>query len=248
MLFRSLLQMQGTFQLLKSMQDARCKPFEDEAQRYVDDMNKHDDAAGHQMHESENVSHNLYCFAFMFGSLDLLLLIFFMLQVNVDGVGMSSPVHTDKIPVRPCPISLPEESAEEDSERTWSLDDHDQTSVDGAFVEDDITSHPPASEDVGAADVKEADSGVVFPKSVSDAAVADQVVEAEHVEPKPSSELPAAIPSLSGDHAHDSDGSKIESVDPADEHAEKSSPLADGDPDGADVDVTPSSSGLGRNP
>ena len=58
-----------------------------------------------------------------------------MLQVNVDGVGMSSPVHTDKIPVRPCPISPPEESAEEDSERTRSLDDHDQTSVDGAFVE-----------------------------------------------------------------------------------------------------------------
>ena len=60
----NLLQIQGIFQMLKSMQDARCKPFEDDAQRYLDDMNKHDDAAGHQMHESQNVSHNL-CFLFV---------------------------------------------------------------------------------------------------------------------------------------------------------------------------------------
>ena len=71
----NLSQIQSTFQMLKSMQDARCKPFEDDAQRYLDDMNKHDDAAGHQMHESENVSHNLCCFAFMFGSLGIVLLI-----------------------------------------------------------------------------------------------------------------------------------------------------------------------------
>ena len=72
-----------------------------------------------------------------------------MLQVNVDGVGVSSPVHSDRSPLRPCPVSPPEESAEEDSERTPSLDDHEHTSVDGAFVADDVTSHPAACQDVG---------------------------------------------------------------------------------------------------
>ena len=61
----SLSQVQMSFLMLKKMQDDCCKPYELEAERYINDMNKPDAGAAGERQDDEIVSSNFCPFCYL---------------------------------------------------------------------------------------------------------------------------------------------------------------------------------------